>query len=254
MGILARSSLSVINVNDGQDGQPGAKGDRGISVTKTREQWFLSTSNTALSGNPGTETVDGKQIPVGTWTYTEPSVIPDGYYLWGRLETTMSEGSPQYSDAVYRSTIAGIINEIDKANLTISQKVSQTDIDNSISAYDGSTTTTMYNRWSSLNQNLSGITTRVATIESTTSNLGTRMNTAESSITQNSDKINLMVSVDGTTSSLTLTDKMLTAMTNQFIIKDPYGEATIISGGKIHTNAITTAMLATDAIKSTNYE
>lgn len=166
----------------------------------------------------------------------------------------MSEGNPQYSDAVYRSTIAGLKSEVDKANLAIKQEVWQDDISTAISNYDGSTTTTMYNRWSSLNQDLSGITTRVGNVETTTSNLGTRMNTAESSITQNSDKINLMVSVDGTTSSLTLTDKMLTAMTNQFIIKDPYGEATIISGGKIHTNAITTAMLATDAIKSTNYE
>lgn len=47
---------------------------------------------------------------------------------------------------------------------------------------------------------------------------------------------------------------MLTAMTSQFVIKDPAGSATIISGGKIHANAITTAMLATDAIKSSNYK
>ena len=251
--VIATSQFTISVINDGRDGQDGAKGDRGISITKTREQWFLSTSNSSLSGNPGTETVDGKVIPVGTWTYTEPSVIPDNYYLWGRLETTMSDTSVQYSDAVYRSTIAGIINEIDKANLTISQKVSQTDIDNSISAYDGSTTTTMYNRWSSLNQNLNGITTRVGNVETTTGSLGTRMTNAESLITQNANKIGLMVSVDGTTSSLTLTDKMLTAMTNQFIIKDPDGTATVISGGKIQTGSITTNMLATNAIKSTNY-
>lgn len=248
--MFTTSSISIVNVNDGQN---GAKGDRGISITKTREQWFLSTSNSSLSGNAGTVVVDGESIPVGTWTYTEPSVIPDNYYLWGRLETTMSDTSVQYSDAVYRSTIAGLKSEVDKANLAIEQEVWQDDISTAISNYDGSTTTTMYSRWSSLNQNLSGITTRVGNVETTISDLGTRMTTAESSITQNADKINLMVSVDDTTSALTLTNNMLSAITDQFIIKDPNGTATVISGGRIQNESITTNMLATDAIKSTNY-
>lgn len=254
--MLTTSSISIINVNDGQDGQPGAKGDKGdkgISVTKVREQWFLSESNTAPTGEPKTVVVGDKSIPVCTWTYTEPSVVPDNYYLWGRLETTMSEGDAQYSDAVYRSTIAGLKSEVDKANQSITNKVWQSDLQTTY-GITGDTITDITDRVTETETNISGVTTRVATVESTTSNLGTRMNTAESSITQNSDKINLMVSVDGTTSSLTLTDKMLTAMTNQFIIKDPDGAATVISGGRIQSESITTKMLATNAIQSDNYD
>lgn len=37
------------------------------------------------------------------------------------------------------------------------------------------------------------------------------------------------------------------------VIKDPAGSATTITGGKIVANSITTNMLATNAIKSVNY-
>ena len=253
--IIATSQFTISVINDGKDGQDGAKGDRGISITKTREQWFLSRSNSALTGDPGTETVDGKQIPVGTWTYTEPSAIPDGYYLWGRLENTMSEGDPQYSDAVYRSTISGLKSEVDKANLSITNKVWQTDLSTTY-GIDKTTITDIRDRVTSTQTTLDGITSQVLDIETTadpTTGKVTYESKRISTVEQTADKIGWVIQNGSTSSSLTLTDKMLTAMTNQFIIKDPNGTATVISGGRIQTGSITTNMLATDAIQSNNY-
>ena len=235
--MIATSQFTISIVNDGA---PGSQGPRGISITATKEQWYLSDSKTSLTG--------------GSWSYTEPETIPEGKYLWGRIETTMSDSTKQYSDAVYRSVIGGIKDIVDSDHLAITSEVWQSDITNSINSYDGTTTQAIRDRLTTTETNLSGITTRVSDVETTTSSLGTRMTQAESSITQNANKIALMVSVDGTSSSLTLTNNMLEAITDQFVIKDPAGSATIISGGKIHANAITTAMLATNAIKSTNYD
>jgi hypothetical protein len=63
-----------------------------------------------------------------------------------------------------------------------------------------------------------------------------------------------MVTVNDQTSSITLTENMVEAVTNQFIIKGSDNSTTVISGGKIHTNSIKTNDLATDAIKSSNYQ
>ena len=125
-----------------------------------------------------------------------------------------------------------------------------------INSYDSTTVSTIRDRVTSVEQNINGISQQVLDVQTSadpetgeityTSN---RLSTLE----QEADKISLMVSVDGTTSSLTLTQNMLTAMTSQFVVKDPNGSATIISGGRIQANAITTAMLDTDAIKSSNY-
>jgi len=70
---------------------------------------------------------------------------------------------------------------------------------------------------------------------------------------QTASGFNWLVQRGTDSSSYEITSNGIQAITNKFVIKDPQGSATIISGGKIHANAITTAMLATDAIKSTNY-
>ena len=70
---------------------------------------------------------------------------------------------------------------------------------------------------------------------------------------QTAEGFNWLVQRGEQSSSYEITADGIQAITNKFIIKDNNGSATIISGGQIHTNAITTAMLATDAIKSTNY-
>lgn len=80
----------------GQDGQQGEKGDpgkngtdgkdgaAGVSVTHTDVEYYLSTSETELSG--------------GTWQSTAPA-ITDGKYLWGRTKITYSNGQTAYTGA-----------------------------------------------------------------------------------------------------------------------------------------------------------
>lgn len=68
----------------GADGKPGTKGDDGISVTHTDVEYYLSTSETEISG--------------GTWQSTAPA-ITDGKYLWGRTKITYSNGQTAYTGA-----------------------------------------------------------------------------------------------------------------------------------------------------------
>lgn len=76
---------------------------------------------------------------------------------------------------------------------------------------------------------------------------------AKTSFEQLSDKFTWIVTSNSSSSSLTLTDSVISAITKQFVIKDSSGNATIISGGKINANSITAKMLSSDAIKSNNY-
>ena len=80
----------------GQDGQQGEKGDpgkngtdgkdgaAGVSVTNTDVEYYLSTSDTELSG--------------GTWKPSAPT-ITDGTYLWSRTKITYSDGQTAYTGA-----------------------------------------------------------------------------------------------------------------------------------------------------------
>jgi len=111
-------------------------------------------------------------------------------------------------------------------------------------------------RTSELLIGLDGITSRVSSAESNINtnagNINT-LNTNVSTVTQTANKINWLVTSQSSSSSVTLTDAAVTAVTNQFVIKDPNGSATVISGGKIAANSITANMLAANAIKSQNY-
>lgn len=68
----------------GADGKPGTKGDDGVSVTSTDVEYYLSTSETELSG--------------GSWQPTAPT-ITDGTYLWSRTKITYSNGQTAYTGA-----------------------------------------------------------------------------------------------------------------------------------------------------------
>lgn len=129
------------------------QGERGVSITGSKEQWYVSDSNLELTG--------------GSWSYDEPDKIPAGKSLWGRLEFTMSDGSKQYSEAVYRSVISGIKNLTDGINKKITQKIWETDIRNSIDSYDGSTVSTIRNRVNQTESDITGIRTNISNVEST---------------------------------------------------------------------------------------
>lgn len=68
----------------GPQGEKGATGPQGVSVTATTVEYYLSASETELSG--------------GTWQATAPT-ITDGMYLWGRTKITYSNGKTAYTGA-----------------------------------------------------------------------------------------------------------------------------------------------------------
>lgn len=76
---------------------------------------------------------------------------------------------------------------------------------------------------------------------------------SKTSFEQLSNKFLWLVDGKSSSTSLTLTDSFVSAITKQFIIKSPDGSATIITGGKIQTKSITSDMLSSSAIKSKNY-
>lgn len=63
---------------------PGPPGQQGVSVTATTVEYYLSTSETELSG--------------GTWQPSAPT-ITDGTYLWSRTKITYSNGQTAYTGA-----------------------------------------------------------------------------------------------------------------------------------------------------------
>lgn len=68
----------------GRDGTKGDPGNDGVSVSATTVEYYLSTSDTELSG--------------GTWQSTAPT-ITDGKYLWSRTKITYSNGQTAYTGA-----------------------------------------------------------------------------------------------------------------------------------------------------------
>ena len=190
-----------------------------------------------------------------------------------------------------KSSISGVEQKADKANKSITDKVWQTDITDTLNNYDKTTIKDIRNRTTSVEKNITGITSTVkdmqTTLESkadgtTVQSLTTRVSKAEqdmsgfkqtvestystksetesvnnyakTSFEQLSDKFSWLVDGTSSSTSLTLTDSLVSAITNQFVIKSPDGTSTIIEGGKIKTGAITTDMISSSAIKSKNYK
>ena len=106
----------------GQDGQQGEKGDpgkngtdgkdgaAGVSVTNTDVEYYLSTSDTELSG--------------GTWQSTAPA-ITDGKYLWGRTKITYSNGQTAYTGAycISKAMAESAKPQIDQVTKTTHQQI-----------------------------------------------------------------------------------------------------------------------------------
>ena len=276
MSLLASSSVSVINVNDGAT---GAQGPQGISVTKVVEEYRLSNSKTELTGS-GTGY---------TWSETKPS-IPAGKYLWIRERTDLSNNTSEYGIAHCDIVTSGLVLDVDRNTNAITSKVWESDITTKINEYDGSTGKSIRDRVAKTETDISGINTTISDIQtdvagkadgSTVTTLTTKVNTISDTVdehtqtiesntsriddaedeiestktiaSQTADKFTWLVKDGTSASNFTLTSRVAELISPQVVIKDPAGSATIISGGKIHANAITTAMLATDAIKSTNY-
>ena len=190
-----------------------------------------------------------------------------------------------------KETIAGVEQKVDKVNKSITDKVWQSDITTTLNNYDNTTVKDVRDRTTTVEKNLQGITSTVKDMQttvkekadgSTVTELTNRVSNVEqdvsgfkqtvestyakqddlanvnkyakSSFEQLSDKFNWIVKSNSSETSLTLTDSLISAITKQFVIKDSSGSTTIIEGGKIKANSITTNMLSSSAIKSNNYK
>lgn len=103
----------------GADGKPGTKGDDGVSVTHTDVEYYLSTSETELSG--------------GTWQPAAPT-ITDGTYLWGRTKITYSNGQTAYTGAycISKAMAESAKPQIDQVVKTTRQQI--TDVQQNVNS------------------------------------------------------------------------------------------------------------------------
>lgn len=98
---------------------PGPPGQQGVSVTATTVEYYLSTSETELSG--------------GTWQATAPT-ITDGTYLWSRTKITYSDGQTAYTGAYCVSkamteSAKPLVTETSTAVTELSQEVDKFKLD-----------------------------------------------------------------------------------------------------------------------------
>ena len=94
----------------GPQGEKGTTGPQGVSVTATTVEYYLSTSETELSG--------------GTWQATAPT-ITDGTYLWSRTKLTYSNGQTAYTGAycISKAMAESAKPQIDQVSQTTHQQI-----------------------------------------------------------------------------------------------------------------------------------
>lgn len=103
----------------GDKGATGPTGPQGVSVTATTVEYYLSTSETELSG--------------GTWQSTAPA-ITDGKYLWGRTKITYSNGQTAYTGAycISKAMAESAKPQIDQVTESTTQQI--TDVQQSLNS------------------------------------------------------------------------------------------------------------------------
>ena len=92
----------------GDKGDTGAKGDTGVGVTKLQTEYYLSDTEISLSG--------------GSWDTSVTYV--SGKYIWTREKVTYSDGSTNYSTAVYNGALTSACSNAYSA-LQIANSTSQ---------------------------------------------------------------------------------------------------------------------------------
>ena len=148
-----------------------------------------------------------------------------------------------------------------ESNFSFNLKISQhknCEIFNCLMGVPTSMETKIREQGAYLNIYLDKIMSEVFDIETTTGVDGiTHSRITGSKIVQSSDAIDFLVhrsyDEESHESSFSITPEGIQAITDDFVIKDERGDAVIVSGGNIHAQSITTAMLNTNAIKSLNY-
>lgn len=167
------------------------------------------------------------------------------------------------------STMSGVSSKVDQVSQQITNKVWVTDINNYIDSYDKSTVQVISKKQTEQQQTIDGIQSTVSSMETTLSTkadgstvieLTNRVAKAEQDVTgfkqtveetyatkdenksvrtyaeQLANKFNWVVTSNSSSTSLTLTDKMISAITNQFVIKSPDGKRVVIEDGLLKSN------------------
>lgn len=222
--------ISITNILDGKGNEFGA------SYTEYQESVAteLSTINSNLSGVSSTVSKIDKSITDKIWESDITTKIND------YDQTTVKDIRDRTTSV--EKNITGITSTVKDMQTTLESKA------------DGTTVQSLTTRVSKAEQDMNGFKQTVESTYSTKSETESINSYAKTSFEQLSDKFSWLVDGKSSSTSLTLTDSLVSAITNQFVIKSPDGTSTIIEGGKIKTGAITTDMLSSSAIKSKNYK
>lgn len=222
--------ISITNILDGKGNEFG------VSYTEYQESVAteLSSINSNLSGVSSTVSKIDKSITDKIWESDITTKIND------YDQTTVKDIRDRTTSV--EKNITGINSTVKDMQTTLESKA------------DGTTVQSLTIRVSKAEQDMSGFKQTVESTYSTKSETESVNNYAKTSFEQLSDKFSWLVDGTSSSTSLTLTDSLVSAITNQFVIKSPDGTSTIIEGGKIKTSAITTDMLSSSVIKSKNYK
>lgn len=175
------------------------------------------------------------------------------------------------------STISGVSSKVNQIEQNITDKVWITDINDYINDYDQSTVQVISDKLTEQIQDVDGIKSTVSSMQttletkadgSTVTELTNRVSQAQQDITgfkqtveetyatkdennsvrtyaeQLADKFNWVVTSNSSSTSLTLTDNMVSAITDQFVINSPDGKRVVIEDG----------ILKSDFLQSLNYQ
>lgn len=222
--------ISITNILDGKGNEFG------VSYTEYQESVAteLSSINSNLSGVSSTVSKIDKSITDKIWESDITTKIND-------YDQTTVKNIRDRTTSVEKN-ITGINSTVKDMQTTLESKA------------DGTSVQSLTIRVSKAEQDMSGFKQTVESTYSTKSETESVNNYAKTSFEQLSDKFSWLVDGTSSSTSLTLTDSLVSAITNQFVIKSPDGTSTIIEGGKIKTGAITTDMLSSSVIKSKNYK
>ena len=168
-------------------GGTGATGDTGRGVESITTEYYLSTSKTEQIG--------------GEWSENQPE-WSSGHYVWTRSKIVYSNPtSVEYTSPIcdttweamqaqidtVTKTISEVEVKVDKNTKSITEKVWQSDITNSINNYDGSTAQAIRDRVSKTETDISGITSTVSDIKTSVSKKadGSTVTELQKTVTEN---------------------------------------------------------------------
>ena len=191
------------------------------------------------------------------------------------VESKVDANTKSITDKIWQSDISTSINEYDGSTVkTIRDRVTSTEKDISgmklnlsdvqttlISKADGSTVQELTEYVANFESNYNGFKTTVSETYATKDEMGESVSNISSQYTQLADKFNWVVKSGTSSSDFTITDRLISLTSSALNIdalttfknSAENGTSTVINGGAIKANTITTSKLATDAIKSTNY-